>query len=259
VNSIDRAAFFDCYNLKSINIPNSVTSIGISAFQNCTGLTSATIGNSVTSIGDNAFKSCYRLTSVTIPQSVANMGGQAFEYCYSLADVTWNARNCTVEHYNSPFNHCPCLAKITIGPNVQSIGDYIFCIYDYLYDHIDTVECLATIPPVITENCFWTHTYSNAMLCVPKSMINTYSSAEGWKEFVHRIENPHSDGHSGRVYGDVFYDEKVNIEDVTALINYLLTGDATGIDLENADVDGNGKINIADVTALINYLLTGIW
>lgn len=59
--------------------------------------------------------------------------------------------------------------------------------------------------------------------------------------------------------GDVNNDDKVNIEDVTDLIDYLLTGDDSGISLANADADCDGKITIEDVTDLIDYLLTGAW
>ena len=56
--------------------------------------------------------------------------------------------------------------------------------------------------------------------------------------------------------GDVNGDERINITDVTALINYLLSGDSSSIILEAADVKSDGAINIADVTELINQLLT---
>jgi len=59
--------------------------------------------------------------------------------------------------------------------------------------------------------------------------------------------------------GDVNGDGNVNISDVTALINYLLNHDATGVNLQNADCDQNGEIKISDVTALINYLLNNTW
>lgn len=57
--------------------------------------------------------------------------------------------------------------------------------------------------------------------------------------------------------GDVNGDGNVNISDVTALINYLLSGDASSIQLGNADINSDGGINISDVTALINKLLRG--
>lgn len=56
--------------------------------------------------------------------------------------------------------------------------------------------------------------------------------------------------------GDVNMDGKCSIGDVTALINYLLSGSDEGIDLDAANVNADDKINIADVTALINLLLS---
>ena len=72
VTSIGGYAFYGCWGLTSITIPNSVTSIWDDAFRDCSGLTSVTIPNSVTSIGDRAFYGCSGLTSVTIPNSVTN-------------------------------------------------------------------------------------------------------------------------------------------------------------------------------------------
>jgi hypothetical protein len=59
--------------------------------------------------------------------------------------------------------------------------------------------------------------------------------------------------------GDVDMDGFVKISDVTALVNYLLSNDATGIDLKAADTDEDTFIKISDVTTLINYLLSGKW
>ena len=52
-------------NLASIEIPNSVISIGENSFYGCTGLTSIEIGNSVTSIGKYVFRGCSSLTKIT--------------------------------------------------------------------------------------------------------------------------------------------------------------------------------------------------
>lgn len=59
--------------------------------------------------------------------------------------------------------------------------------------------------------------------------------------------------------GDVDGDSQLNISDVTALIDLLLSGESPqNADIKNAtDVNGDGDINIADVTTLIDLLLYG--
>lgn len=57
--------------------------------------------------------------------------------------------------------------------------------------------------------------------------------------------------------GDVNDDGKVSIDDVTELIDHLLTGNTAGSD--HADVNADGRVTIDDVTTLIDYLLSGTW
>lgn len=59
------------------------------------------------------------------------------------------------------------------------------------------------------------------------------------------------------IIGDVDMSGSVNISDVTALIDYILTGDVTPFDHNAADVDQNGNIDISDITSLIDIILTG--
>ena len=58
--------FANRFDITSVIIPDSVTSIGNSAFENCKNITSIIIPNSVTSIGSSAFAGCSRLTSLYI-------------------------------------------------------------------------------------------------------------------------------------------------------------------------------------------------
>ncbi len=61
----------------------------------------------------------------------------------------------------------------------------------------------------------------------------------------------------GYKIGDVNMDGNVNIDDVTVLIDYLLSGNADNIDANAADVDQSGNVSIDDVTILIDMLLNG--
>ena len=83
-------AFYNCNNITTITLGDSVTSVGEYAFYNCTGLTSIEIPDSVTSIGNSAFASCDALTSITIPDSVTNIGGHAFAGCTSLTSINYS-------------------------------------------------------------------------------------------------------------------------------------------------------------------------
>ena len=63
----------------------------------------------------------------------------------------------------------------------------------------------------------------------------------------------------GILRGDVDESGDISISDVTALIDYLLSDNADGINIDNADCNLDEEISIADVTALIDYLLSGSW
>lgn len=67
-------------SLKSINIPDSITSIEISTFNTCSSLQSITIPASVKRIESNAFTTCVSLSSVTLTDSITYINETAFKY-----------------------------------------------------------------------------------------------------------------------------------------------------------------------------------
>ena len=129
VTSIDNYAFYDrlhsyysysggsaeptLYSVKSIAIPDSVTSIGAHAFHGCSSLTHITIPDSVTSIGAHAFRGCSGLTYITIPDSVTSIGSHAFAYCTSLTSVT--IPDSVTSIGASTFDGCSSLLEASIS------------------------------------------------------------------------------------------------------------------------------------------------
>ena len=75
-----------------------------------------------------------------------------------------------------------------------------------------------------------------------------YQAADQWMNFFFEPQDDY-------ILGDVNGDGLVNISDVTALINILLSGGEYNIN--TSDVNQDGNVNIGDVTALINMLLSG--
>ena len=143
VSTIGHYAFFDCVQLTSVSIPNSVSSIDSTAFTFCdnietltyntnavgdmfkglTSLKAVNIGDSVTIIGDEAFFGCYNLKSVKFGNSVANIGNGAFSGC-PLTSVT--LPNSLTKIGDGAFSGCESLASVNIPDAVTSIGKEAF-------------------------------------------------------------------------------------------------------------------------------------
>lgn len=115
VTAIGEKAFWSCYNLSSIEIPNSITSIGASAFVSCTTMTNIIIPNSVTSIGNNAFQNCNKLSSITLSNTLTSIGSSTFRNCSSLSSII--IPNSVTSIFSQAFLDCLSLSSVTLPEN----------------------------------------------------------------------------------------------------------------------------------------------
>jgi hypothetical protein len=129
VTVIGKKAFKGCKGLKSIIIPNSVTSIEGNgyedkngewvedgAFKDCIGLTSIVIPNKVTEIETYTFSGCINLTSITIPNGVTEI---SLSGCKNMMNIT--IPNSVKSLYLNSFT---ALTSITIPNSVESLSLY---------------------------------------------------------------------------------------------------------------------------------------
>ena len=152
---IPNDAFRDCDSLISVNIPDSVTTIGDYAFYGCDSLTSVNIPDSVTTIEDSVFCGCKSLTSVTIPDSVTTIGEWAFGYCTSLKSVN-------------------------IPDSVTTIGEAAF----YHCTSLTSVYCKATTPPALGGTSVFYNNGSGRKIYVPTESVDAYKSAKNWSQYA---------------------------------------------------------------------------
>ena len=78
---------FSYFELTSIKIPDSVTSIRNYAINGCSSLTSIEIPNNVTRIEDFTFSDCTNLKNISISKNVSYIGFEAFKNCTSLVNI----------------------------------------------------------------------------------------------------------------------------------------------------------------------------
>ena len=148
----NKALFFT--SLTTINIPDSVTSIGESAFSSCKSLTSISIPDSVIKMEGNPFAGwkgslsiesksfiyednvlfnadktiiiAYRADdeSYNVPGTVTSIGDKAFFECKSLTSI--NIPDSVTSIGKSAFYRCKSLTSINIPNSVTSIGNSAF-------------------------------------------------------------------------------------------------------------------------------------
>ena len=86
VISLGYYAFYNCFNLNHIIFPSNVKEID-GSFASCPALTNVTIPGTIETIGPQSFENCKNLTNITISDGVKNIGEYAFSYCDGLTNV----------------------------------------------------------------------------------------------------------------------------------------------------------------------------
>ena len=280
LEEIDGTAFTRC-PLTTAYLPEGLLTIIMNAYFRCTSLTSFTVPTTVTTITGNpcvgatslrafnvaegseyfaAYDGCLYATGGftvkgdpnrdgdDVPAGLTALVGVPTGWQQSLLHVP---EGVTVIA-NQAAREATSITEVELPSTLVEIRPSAFS----SITGITKVTCLATTPPNSGEY-FTNDVYQNATLYVPMNSVELYRAAAGWCNFQNIVGI--DTGDEPGMKGDVNGDKKVDIDDVTALINCVLTGDDSGIIAENADVFENGAIDIDDVTTLINFVLTGAW
>lgn len=124
LKSLGNNAFAGCSQLTTINLPNSLTTIGNGAFKDCTSLENITLPNRLKAIGKDVFNGCLKLKPLTLPASVTSIGETAFRGCAAFTTIT--LPDSVTEIGNSAFEGCAKLTSVTMPANLTKIGNSAF-------------------------------------------------------------------------------------------------------------------------------------
>jgi hypothetical protein len=131
---------FEGSGLKSIEIPNKVTLIGLRAFRNCLDLSNVIFApeSSVNLIGAGAFRGCTSLKGITIPYSVTEIGSSGIATNDNAGNVNIGGvfahsglvsivipDNIIFVHTHS-FEGCKDLASVSIGTGLNFLWTSVF-------------------------------------------------------------------------------------------------------------------------------------
>lgn len=134
VRTIGNDAFMNNINIRTVTLPDGITSIGDWAFAFCSYLESINLPDSLLQIRNNTFYNCGSLKSVDIPANVTSIGRYSFSGCNRLKTITIKSPSTTID--DTAFEK-----DVTI-------------IYDY-----EVEPSVTTTQPIVSNN------FSNGVYC----------------------------------------------------------------------------------------------
>ena len=234
VTTISTGAFY-LSAITSIEVPDTVTSIGEMAFLGCTSLKTVKLSTGVAKIEKNAFGSCSALQEVQVAKDNPNFS--------SLDGVLYSKAQDTLVIYPAAKTD----AAYTIPGGVTSVAMYAFSENPYL-------ETL-TIPNSLIkvgDSAFYN--------CKNLRAVSYNGTEEEWNQITIGLLNEKLTGaniqYQERIIGDVNADGALTISDVVLLQKWLLAVPDTQLaDWKAADFNEDQTLNGFDLCQMRYALL----
>lgn len=234
VTAISTGAFY-LSAITSIEVPDTVTSIGEMAFLGCTSLKTVKLSTGVAKIEKNAFGSCSALQEVQVAKDNPNFS--------SLDGVLYSKAQDTLVIYPAAKTD----AAYTIPGGVTSVAMYAFSENPYL-------ETLAIPNSLIKvgDSAFFN--------CKNLRSVSYNGTEEEWNQITIGLLNEKLTGaniqYQERIIGDVNADGALTISDVVLLQKWLLAVPDTQLaDWKAADFNEDQSLNGFDLCQMRYALL----
>ena len=146
-------SFYNCENLNTLQLGDCISIIGESCFQYCYDIQSVTIPSSCTSIGQYAFDGCSSLRECIFSEDspIETLSSFLFNNCSQLSNITFPNNITTFESYSLANT---AISEFILPPNVKTIGYASFQNCEELTTFIITEDSeLTTIEEDVFVGC----------------------------------------------------------------------------------------------------------
>ena len=257
------SAFYNCFKLKSITLPNTITELGLYTFNACISIKHITVPSAVTSLVSSFIYDCFSLETLSFPKnsilSEFNLTTSTSLCANALRTVTLPSNISTINNSmcsscktintiiipegittfnNSSFAALGSLTSVTIPSTVTSFSNYVF----YNAYALSYIRFKPTTPPTMGTNCF-TSLPSDCIVYVPALVSNLYMTASNYP-------NPST----YKYIGYATYTSGDTLPTLTTDETYTLTWYATVDDAiagTNPITQGNGNEIYSIATAVV--------
>ena len=202
------ASTFVYAGIEEVLLPVTLKEIGSQAFLKTSQLKTIEIPENVSTIGQEAFRES-GITTVKLPNGVTNIASRAFYYCPELAEVTT---------YGSTFNDdpeamihpyclegCPKLARFEIPESIRILGQGLLGgnrkvtqltipanvtqINFSAFNNTGIKEVMVEgiTPPQVFEKVWYGFPDDITVIRVPAESVEKYKNANGWRDFTNKI------------------------------------------------------------------------
>lgn len=277
VTEIAEDAFQFCENLTSVEIPDTVQTIGKNAFWSCHKLQHVTLPKNLAAVGDNCFRSCGLLAKLEIPVTLQKIGLDAF------CDTAW-LKNQQTENPLVQVNHILIDATTCSGTAVE-VPDGVTEIGNFAFYNCGNLQKIM-LPASVTKidwGAFWqcsgleTLTVQGNLAkigesafsdCTKLSAVYTVMSEDEWSNVQIESGNElleQATIHYNSILEELLLADLDNSGSVDSTdVFYILLGvaqNAVGMDSgwtpaqeKAADIDGSGAVDSTDVFYVLLYI-----
>ena len=147
ITAIPTGCFANCYMLETVTLPAELTAIGKEAFYRCNSLKSIDLPETITTLEQGAFKSS-GLTSFTLPPQITTISAELLRYTSDMKTVTLHDKLTTIGSFS--FANCG-FSSIDIPLSVREIKANAF--YSSYLTSIVIPDSVTTLGKKAFSNC----------------------------------------------------------------------------------------------------------